>query len=103
MTEYGKSFDSRWMDMKDEYAQIIINRINKLCSQRGISLYQLSAMSGVSYSTLAHIINSRTSNPGLKTIHKLAHAFSMTLPEFLDFEELTAYSFDDGADDTTKP
>ena len=88
--------------MKDEYAQIINNRIKALCDQRGISMYQLSVMSGVSHSTLAHIINSRTSNPGLKTIHKLAHAFSMTLPEFLDFDELANYSFDEAGDDTTE-
>lgn len=87
--------------MKDRYAQIIIQRIKSLCDQRGITMYQLSVMSGVSHSTLAHIINNRTANPGLKTIHKIAHAFSMTLPEFLDFDELNAYSFEDAGDEST--
>ena len=73
-----------------------------MCEQRGITVYQLSQMSGVSSSTLAHITSHRTSNPRLKTIHKLALAFSMTLPEFLDFEELNIYSFDDKNDESAK-
>lgn len=40
-----------------------------------------------------------TKNPRVKTLHKLAIAFNMTLPEFLDFEELNAFSFDDNDDE----
>ena len=36
-----------------------------------------------------------TKNPGVKTIHKIAIAFNMTLAEFLDFDELNKYSFDE--------
>ena len=38
--------------MKDEYSQIIVKRILELCRQRDFTIYQLSAMSGISYSTL---------------------------------------------------
>ena len=38
-------------------------------------------------------------NPRVKTLHKLAIAFNMTLSEFLDFDELNGYSFDDQDDD----
>ena len=34
-------------------------------------------------------------NPTVKTLHKIALCFSMTLSEFLDFPELNDYSFDD--------
>ena len=40
-----------------------------------------------------------TKNPGIITLHKIANAFNMTLAEFLDFDELNLYSFEDGNDD----
>ena len=82
--------------MNDEYSKIIVNRILSLCRQRGISIYQLSIMSGVSHSTIDNIVNHKTFNPKIVTLHKMATAFSLTLAEFLDFDELNNYSFDDG-------
>ena len=37
-----------------------------------------------------------TKNPRVKTLHRIALAFNMALSEFLDFEELNEYSFEDG-------
>ena len=34
-------------------------------------------------------------NPRVKTLHKIAVSFNMTLSEFLDFQELNDYDFDD--------
>ena len=81
--------------MDDAYSEILLKRISSLCEARGITIYQLSKMSGVSYSTIESIINKRAFNPRIKTLHKLATAFSMTVAEFLDFKELNDYSFDD--------
>ena len=81
--------------MNDKYSRIIVNRILSLCQQRGFTIYQLSAMSGISYSTLDNLINYKTFNPKIKTLHKIATAFSLTLAEFVDFPELNNYSFDD--------
>jgi len=52
-------------------------------------------------STLDNIVRGITKNPGIKTLHKLALALNMTLAEFLDFEELNSYSFEDNTDDST--
>lgn len=81
--------------MMDVYSQILVDRILALCKQREISIYQLSIMSDVSYSTLDNFINRKTFNPKIKTLHKIATAFSMTVAEFLDFPELNDYSFAD--------
>ena len=81
--------------MKDEYSQLIVTRILSLCEKRDITIYELSIMSGVSYSTLDNILKSKTFNPKLKTMHKIAIAFSLTLAELLDFDELNRYSFED--------
>lgn len=40
-----------------------------------------------------------TKNPRVKTLHKIALAFNMTLAEFLDFPTLNEYSFDDEEED----
>lgn len=86
------------MDHK-AYSQIIANRIVALCKKRGISVHKLAGMSGISQAGLEHLVNGRTFDPKLKTIHKIANAFNMTPAEFLDFEELSAYSFDEETDD----
>ncbi len=81
--------------MADQYSQIIVDRILDLCRQRGISIYQLAVMSGVSHSTIDNIVNRKTFNPKIKTLHKIALAFSMTVAELLDFDALNRYSFED--------
>ena len=85
--------------MIDRYSELIINRISSLCVKRGITIYQLSKMSGVSHSTLDNIVNRNTFNPRIKTLHKIATAFSLTVAEFLDFDELNNFSFDDEAEE----
>lgn len=78
-----------------EYSDIYVRRIRSLCKQRGIAINKLATMSGVSQSTLDNIVRGITKNPGVMTIHKLAIAFNMTLAEFLDFDELNDYSFEE--------
>ncbi|MDO4269423.1 MAG: helix-turn-helix transcriptional regulator [Eubacteriales bacterium] len=81
--------------MNQEYARVIVNRIVQLCEQRGISVNHLADMSGVAQSTLDNLINGRTFNPQIKTLHKVALAFSMTLAEFLDYKELNEFNFEE--------
>lgn len=82
-----------------EYSKIYIARIQGLCKQRGISINKLSSMSDVKQSTLDNIVRGLTKNPRVKTLHKIALAFNMTLSEFLDFDELNKFSFDDDEDE----
>ncbi len=82
-----------------EYSEIFVERIRKLCKERKISINKLANMSGVKQSTLDNIMRGLTKNPRVKTLHKIAIAFNMTLSEFLDFNELNDYSFDDNDED----
>lgn len=65
------------------------------CNQRRISINKLALMSNVKQSTIDNIIQGNSKNPTAKTLHKIATAFNMTLSEFLDFEELNNYSFEE--------
>ena len=83
-----------------EYSEIYVQRIRRLCAKRRITIHKLAVMGDVSKSTLDNIMQGHTKNPGIKSLHKIALAFNMTLAEFLDFEELNDYSFDDEADES---
>ena len=82
-----------------DYSEIIVDRIRRLCTERNISVNKLAVMSDVKQSTLDNIVRGLTKNPRVKTLHKLAIAFNMTLSEFLDFDELNGYSFEDDTED----
>lgn len=82
-----------------EYSEIYVKRIRSLCKQRGIAINKLATMSGVNQSTLDNIVRGITKDPRVKTLHKVAIAFNMTLAEFLDFNELNDYSFEDADDE----
>lgn len=82
-----------------EYSSIYVRRIRQLCKERGIAINKLAVMSDVKQSTLDNIVRGITKNPRVKTLHKLAIAFNMTLAEFLDFQELNDYSFEDDPED----
>lgn len=78
-----------------EYGDIYVKRIRELCSRRKITVNKLATMSGVKQSTLDNIVRGMTKNPRVKTLHRLAIALNMTLAEFLNFDELNEYSFED--------
>lgn len=78
-----------------EYADILVQHILGLCKKRGISVNRLAGMSGMRQSTLDNIIRGKSKNPRIMTLHKIANALNMTVAEFLDFEELNDYSFEE--------
>lgn len=82
-----------------DYSEIYVKRIRQLCKERGIAINRLAAMSDVKQSTLDNIVRGLTKNPRIKTLHKIALAFNMTVAEFLDFQELNEYSFEDDDDE----
>ena len=82
-----------------DYSDIYVRRIRSLCEKRGIAINKLATMSDVKQSTLDNIVRGLTKNPRVKTLHKIAIAFNMTLAEFLNFEELNNYEFDENTDD----
>jgi transcriptional regulator with XRE-family HTH domain len=82
-----------------DYSEIYVRRIRALCAERGIAINKLATMSDVKQSTLDNIVRGLTKNPRVKTLHKIALAFGMTVSEFLDFDELNNYSFENDIDD----
>ena len=82
-----------------DYSELYVKRIRSLCAARGIAINRLASMSDVRQSTLDNIVRGLTKNPRVKTLHKIALAFNMTLSEFLDFPELNEYAFDEDGEE----
>ena len=67
---------------------MIAERIKDLCRKNNLSYYTLSYKSAVPITTLMHIIDCSTKNPGIFTITKICNGFGITLIDFFDMEEL---------------
>ncbi len=76
--------------------KILIERINYLCKQRGMSYYALASKSGVPLTTLLHILDGTTKNPGIFTVFKLCDGFNITITEFLRTNEFKSLQKDVG-------
>lgn len=81
------------------YSDIYAMRIRNLCRERNITINKLATLSGLRQSTIDNILRGTSKNPKVRTLHKIATVFGMTLSEFLDFQELNDYSIDDEEDE----
>lgn len=66
---------------------MLVERINNLCKEKGLSYYTLSYKSAVPLTTLMHIVDKSTVNPGIITICKLCDGFGITVKDFFDAPE----------------
>ena len=76
------------------YNQAIKIRIEYYLTERDLTLYGLSRLCGVSYSTLQNIVKNGKRGPELRTIHRLAVGLGISISDFLDFPELNETIFD---------
>lgn len=78
--------------MKEQ--EILAKRIQELCKERGISYYTLSYQAGVPMTTLMHIMNCSTHNPGLFTISKICSGLNVTLKDFFNTKEFEGIGYE---------
>ena len=75
------------MKIKEAVAQRIIN----LCKERNIAVNALGNLSGINPSTIYSMLNEKSNNPGIVTIHQVCDGLEISLREFFDspiFDEL---------------
>ena len=71
--------------------QAVAVRIQELCKERGITVNTLANMAGTSPSTIYSMLNEKSNNPGIVTIHQVCDGLEISLREFFDspiFDEL---------------
>ncbi len=69
---------------------VVVQRIEALCKERGITIHALSYISSVAGSTNKGIFYNRSKDPGILTIKKLCDGFDITLGEFFSTPEFDA-------------
>ena len=72
---------------KRELQMILTKRIDELCMEKDISYYTLSYKSTVPLTTLLHIMDGSTKNPGIYTIMKICDGFGVDMKDFFDTDE----------------
>ncbi len=77
------------------YSDVYALRIRQLCKKYDITINRLATMSGLPQSTIDNIMRGISKNPRVKTLHKIAITFNMTLSEFLDFPELNDFPLEE--------
>lgn len=82
-----------------KYSEIYALRIKQLCKINGITINRLATLAGLKQSTIDNIIRGTSKNPKVRTLHKIATVFGMTLSELLNYPELNNYSIDDEEED----
>lgn len=81
------------------YSEIYALRIRQLCKNHKITINKLATLADLKQSTIDNILRGKSKNPKVRTLHRIANVFGMTLSEFLDFPELNDYSIDDEEDE----
>ena len=76
------------------YSDAIMKRIKQLCAARKITLNKLATLAGIQESTLDRMQRGKSTNPTLKTLHRISIALGMTVSELLDFPEMNEGKFD---------
>ncbi len=77
----------------DEH-RILSKRIEFLCNEKNITYYTLSYKSAVPLTTLMHIIDCSTRNPGVFTIVKICNGLNITIKDFFDCEEFNGIEYE---------
>ena len=67
--------------------QAVAVRIQELCKERGITVNTLANMAGTSPSTIYSMLNEKSNNPGIVTIHQECDGLEISLEEFFSGEE----------------
>lgn len=74
--------------------KLLSNRIQYYCQKKDMSYYKLAYRSAVPLTTLLHVIDCSTKNPGIFTLIKICNGLGITMKEFFDSEEFKNTDWD---------
>ena len=77
------------------YTEVVSERIVQYCKEKDISYHKLAILSGLGSSTIDNIVKKNTKVPNLRSVHRIAQGFDMTISEFLNFPAMNETEFDD--------
>lgn len=71
--------------------EAVAKRIIELCNERNMAVNALANLAGVSPSTIYSMLNYKSQNPGVVSLHKICYGLDITLREFFNsdiFEDI---------------
>lgn len=67
-----------------ERKNVIGEKLADLCAERGMSFYMLAGASGVPLTTILHIIDGSTKNPGVYTLVRICRSLDIPVSRLVD-------------------
>lgn len=67
-----------------ERKNLIGEKLAELCAERGWSFYMLAGSSGVPLTTILHIMDGTTRNPGVYTLVRICKALEIPVSRLVD-------------------
>ena len=64
--------------------EAVAKRILELCNERNMTVNALANNAGISPSTIYSMLNYKSKNPGIVSIHNICYGFNITLREFFN-------------------
>lgn len=64
--------------------EAVAKRILELCSERNMTVNALANNAGISPSTIYSMLNYKSQNPGIVSLHNICYGFDITLREFFN-------------------
>ncbi|MDE7360565.1 MAG: helix-turn-helix transcriptional regulator [Oscillospiraceae bacterium] len=75
--------------------EAVAKRILELCSERNMTVNALANNAGISPSTIYSMLNYKSQNPGIVSIHSICYGFDITLREFFNSDIFVDVEFID--------
>ena len=75
--------------------EAVAKRILELCDERKMAVNALANIAGISPSTIYSMLNYKSQNPGVVSLHKICYGFDITLREFFDSDIFDDVEIDD--------
>ena len=73
---------------------VVVEKLNQLMEEKGLTQYRLAQLSGVPFPTLKSIMQKRTKGIELKTIILLSEGLGTTASEFISGESFSSKNLD---------
>ena len=75
--------------------EAVAKRIIELCNKHEMTVNALANNAGISPSTIYSMLNYKSQNPGVVSLHKICYGFDMTLRDFFNSEIFEDIEFAD--------
>ena len=75
--------------------EAVAKRITELCNEHEITVNAVANKAGISPSTIYSMLNYKSKNPGVVSLHKICYGFDITLREFFNSDIFDDIEFED--------